>query len=226
MSARCLAATVLLVVAGAAPARADSPADRDTCTDANDVVGERTCPHYGTWGDNLLSPYVFVGIELNMRQLAVASASRSASPSVAARTESPVSPALETRAMTYDARVGVGLPLGLFLAVDFELGNFALHPLKATDPDLVLGSLLSAGAMYRLGPISVGGEIAGGILAYSWENTPDLHKEGVVEARARGALWLSPWCTIGGVYGKSLLDPNQWMAGVELGIHTHSYARR
>ena len=51
----------------------------------------------------------------------------------------------------------------------------------------------------------------------------DAENEAVLEARVRGQLWLTPWFTIGGVYGSSLLDRNEWLGGIEIGVHTNSW---
>src|SRR5262245_38299990 len=37
------------------------------CVDHTDLVGYRRCPGYGAWGRNLLGPYVFLDLGMNMR---------------------------------------------------------------------------------------------------------------------------------------------------------------
>jgi hypothetical protein len=51
----------------------------------------------------------------------------------------------------------------------------------------------------------------------------DADDELVLEARVRGQLWLTPWVTIGGLYGTSLRDRGEWLAGIQLGVHTYSW---
>src|SRR5206468_1314237 len=95
------------------------------CVDSSDVVDYRQCPGYGTWGLNLLEPYVWIDFGLNRRHFA------SAGPTALARTTTGTSGstpgAINTYgddALTFDERLGVGLTRGIYLAFDFELGNF------------------------------------------------------------------------------------------------------
>jgi hypothetical protein len=55
-------------------------------------------------------------------------------------------------------------------------------------------------------------------------STTLVYNDGVVEARARGELWLSPWITAGATVGASVLDRGDWMAGVYLGVHSRAFA--
>ena len=64
------------------------------------------------------------------------------------------------------------------------------------------------------------------MLAYSPANSTDLDTERVVEGRARADVWISPWLTLSGVVGTSLLGDDGCMAGAALGFHTHAYGRR
>ncbi len=45
----------------------------------------------------------------------------------------------------------------------------------------------------------------------------------IVEARARGEVWLGPWLTAGATLGSSVITRGDWLAGIYLGVHTHSY---
>ncbi len=194
------------------------------CFDTSDVVGYRSCPAYGSWGDNLLAPYVFVQIELNVRHFAAAAEPRA---SVAARTESPVSTTSAGRvATTYDERFGVALTDALYTALDVELGNFPVGTPPQSDPELVLGALASIGLQQRIGPITLNGELAGGVLATSTATDTALQPEAVIEARARADLWLGPWCTLGALIGRDLLRQGEWMYGFNIGFHSHTYGRR
>jgi hypothetical protein len=198
------------------------------CVDDTDVVGYRRCPSYGVWGENLLAPYVFVDLGVNSwhfttpggdespstaRSVSSVSSSSASSATSAARTKS--------RMLTYDERVGVGMRYGLYVAFDFELGAFASQP--STSSGLL--ALVSAGIEHRLGPITLGGEVTGGVLAYSPANSTTLDSQRVLEGRARADVWITPWLTLSGVVGTSLIDQG-WMAGGALGFHTHAYGRR
>jgi hypothetical protein len=45
----------------------------------------------------------------------------------------------------------------------------------------------------------------------------------LLEARARAALWLSPFLNLGVTAGASVIDRGAWMAGVNLGFVTQAF---
>ena len=114
-------------------------------------------------------------------------------------------------------------PYGLYVAIDLELGNFG--PSGGSDPESVLAGLGEVGLQHRLGPVLLGGELAGGAMARTYFDN-SFRGDAMFEARGRVDIWLSPWATIGGVYGASLIDKQAWMAGVMIGFHTHTYGHR
>ena len=188
--------------------------------DTTDVVGYRQCTRYGAWGSNLLDPDMFVQVGMNMRHFA------SHGPSAAARTTMP--PEANRGgddALMFDERIGYPVTRGLYLAFDFELGNFDNPDSKRTnDRDFVLDGLLSLGARGGVGPFSLGAELAGGVMQSSFPQQPNESTDAIVEARGRAELWLAPWFTVGGAIGASLIDRGDWMAGLYLGVHTWAYA--
>ncbi len=235
-------AQLVVVIAGvlaAAPgaARADDPVDdnpveserpfdelRQPCVSSGpDVVGIRRCPRFGTWGTNLLDPYFFVEIGMNYRQFPGHDTPhlslRSTAPSAGVRgtTVSPDS------ALVFDERFGFGLTHGFYAAIDLELGNLEDSP-PAQDPDFLVDALASLGTRGSLGPFARAGERAGGAMQYSTSNDWTIHNVPMLEARGRLGIWVAPWFTIGGVFGASLIDRGEWMAGVYLGTHTWSFA--
>ena len=195
------------------------------CLDDNDseVVGYRQCTRYGAWGSNLLDPDMFVQVGMNLRHFT------SSAPSSAARSTSPdgshMSGAGGDDALMFDERIGYPLSRGVYLAFDFELGNFAnSESNKASERDFVLDGLLSLGVRGGLGPFSVGAEMAGGVMQSSFPKEPNEQTDAILEARGRAELWLAPWFTVGGAIGASLIDRGAWMAGLYLGVHTWAYA--
>jgi hypothetical protein len=196
--------------------------DHHRCVhDSTDVVGYRDCPPYGSWGNTLLDPYVFVDIGMNMRYFATAADP----PAVSLRTTAhPTSASHGARALTFDERIGFGLSRGLYTAIDFELGDFSGRNDEATESDLVVAGLASFGARLWLGPVSLSGELAAGAMETSFPAQTDVHVQGVVEGRGRVDLWLTPWFTINGVLGTSLIDRGDWMAGLYIGLHSWAFA--
>jgi len=200
---------------------------RPCYVDDNDVVGYRRCDRYGAWGRNLLDPYVFFDLGMNERTFGSTATPPSVVP--AARTVGPKPPTAgkgsTSTALLFDERMGFGLSRHLYGAVDFELGNFGnLDSLDTSTPDLVVDGLASLGLRGGLGPFALAAEVAGGVMEYTFAWERDGHVDGMLEARGRLDLWLSPWCSVGGVVGTSLIAQGDWMAGVYLGVHTWSYA--
>lgn len=199
--------------------------DRVCPPSPNDVVGYRECPRYGKWGRNLLDPYMFVDLGVTARYFAVPTR-----PIALARTTSPTPgkgslAAHQTRALTFDERVGYGFTRGLYMAVDFELGNLADFDAPQTNEiSPVLGALASIGARGSLGFISLSAEISGGGMEYSTPTQDDAHGQWLLEARGRVDLWMTPWFTLGGMLGASLIDRGDWLAGAFIGVHTWSFA--
>jgi len=190
------------------------------CPDGeSEVVGYRRCTRYGAWGSNLLDPDMFVQVGMNIRHFAAHA------PMSAARSTMPGTTARGDDALLFDERIGYPLSRGLFMAFDFELGNFANPDSKhSNDRDFVLDGLISLGARGGLGPFSLGAEIAGGVMQSSFPRQANEQTDGLLEARGRAELWLAPWFTVGGAIGASLIDRGDWMAGVYLGVHTWAYA--
>src|SRR4051812_18854708 len=108
------------------------------CNDRLDVVGYRSCTPYGAWGQNLLEPYMFVDLGMNLRHF-----SQAPRTGVASRSMSPVSAAgNDQEAVTFDERVGIGLSQVLYTALDFELGNLAaIDTSPSAAPDMMVATL-------------------------------------------------------------------------------------
>ena len=196
--------------------------DRSWCeADDTDVVGYRRCANYGAWGNNLRDPYVFVDVGMTVRHFGF----RGGAP-LSARTTTP-SPTPEggiaDTAYMFNERIGFLLTPGFYIAADFELGDVA--PRDTASPNghtVVVDGLASLGLRGGLGPFVLRGEIAGGVMAGS-STSRDLPTEGMLEARGRVDFWLSPWFTVGGAIGSSLVHEGDWMTGVYLGFHTWAF---
>jgi hypothetical protein len=231
-----------LVAAYASPARADDTVytvsdlpgevvlndhdpDRPCIEDATDVVGYRQCPRYGRWGENLLEPEVFVQVGMTFRHFAGTPKISSADLSNASkRTTSggTVKNGPGNTAWLFDERIGTPIAGALYTAFDFELGNF--DPERTDDRGFVVDGMISLGLSGSIGAITLGGEVAGGVMRSSFPAEVDEHTSALLEARARGELWIAPWVTLGGAAGTSLLDRGDWMFGLYLGVHTWAYA--
>jgi hypothetical protein len=153
-------------------------------------------------------------------------------------------------AMTWDVRGTAGLAHGLYTGIEVELGGL-LSPVKATGeamsegiygaPTLRQGSGVVFGGLALFG-IRIPGhrgavslEAAGGarVVSYSFRSSYHDCKDltsvdtatGVIEGRARGELWVSPWLTAGATLGASAIHTRDWVAGAYLAFHNRPYAR-
>lgn len=152
-------------------------------------------------------------------------------------------------AVTSNLRLGFGVGRGLYSGLEFEIGG-VVSPAAANaemttsgtfgSPSLSQGNAVYLGfagfAGYRAsgsrGSIAIEG--AGGLrsVRYNFESSYHLCETSetfvsttsVIEARARGELWLSPWLTAGAQLGTNVLDRGDWMAGLYLGVHSRAFA--
>ena len=147
-------------------------------------------------------------------------------------------------------RVGVTGRHGFYGAIEGELGGIVSDvpeaemitqgalgtPSIENSHGIAYGALAVAGLRGHAGNLTLGAELAGGVRGVSYhyeshylacEQTDVIaaHR-GVVEARARAALWLSPTWNVGVQLGSSLLDRGAWMTGVYFGAHTYAYGGR
>jgi hypothetical protein len=194
------------------------------CADDSDVVGYRRCTPYGTWGLDLREPYAFVTAGINFRHLpALGAPTGGRSPRGTTIGAAPASPGM-SEAVTFSERLGFALPRTLYLAFDFELGNLTASGEPDTAPDIVLVGAVALGLRGGLGPLGVSVELAAGGMAHSYAEDGDMRGAGLVEGRGRADLWLSPWFSVGGTLGTSLLDRELWLAGFHIGFHSHAFA--
>ncbi len=208
-------ALVLAILLAASPARAD-----ERCTapylDDSEVVGYRQCPHYGMCGHRLTDPYVFVDVGFDVRELAQPTST------AIARTTAPIAPAASSqRVVTFDERIGFDLVHRLYAAFDFELGDFDV---ERPSNIFVLGGTGSLGLRATLGFVALAGELTGGVLETSLSTRAATDVAGIAEARVRADVWLGPWITVGAFVGTSVLERDERLAGIYLGVHTWGYA--
>lgn len=154
------------------------------------------------------------------------------------------------RTMLSTLRLGVTGRHGFYGAVEGELGGIVSDapdaemisqgalgtPSIENSYGLAYGGLVVAGLRGNAGPLALGAEVAGGVRGVSYhyesrylacEQTDVIaaHR-GVVEARARAALWVSPTWSVGVQLGSSLLDRGAWMTGIYVGAHSYAYGGR
>ncbi len=146
-------------------------------------------------------------------------------------------------------RIGMGLPHGLYVAIEGEAGGVTDGGADAEmmsggergAPELtathvaMFGGLAVAGARTRIGSLDLGVEAAGGahLLVYGYEShyfacdtsTSLTEVMPALEARGRAALWLTPFLSVDVTAGKSVID-RAWMGGVSFGFSSKAFGGR
>jgi hypothetical protein len=223
------------------------------CEDGSQVVGYRRCTKFGTWGTDLRIPHVTVEGGVAVRQFGTLLDNQTGSVLHGAekfsyRVVAPAQTEALDTAVFSTLRAGVGMPHGLYSALEVGLGALA-QPGRAGTEMMTSGSfgspeleqrrgfvLDTVGALGIRGSTRAGGlgvELAGGMRTVSYqfhstyracEHGTSVHASSpVAEARARGELWLSPWLTAGVTLGTSLLERNSWVGGLYLGVHSRAF---
>ncbi|HEY5923139.1 MAG TPA: hypothetical protein VIV11_15780 [Kofleriaceae bacterium] len=189
------------------------------------VVGRRNCPPYGMWGAAREAPYITVGLGVNFRRLPRRfAASTSSSTSSLARTTGAATITEPGTDTSYTIVESIDLALTSFSYVGLEIEISPSMP-----EHLAPGArTFAAGAQAVLGlrggnrHLKLGVELAGGGRVIDSTGNYDAD-EPVLEARAFGDLWVTPWFTVGALVGASVIDRGDWVTGVQLGFHSWSY---
>lgn len=229
--------------------------DDDGCVDKVDIVGYRKCTEFGAWASNLHLPRVFVQVGMAMRQSPSLAGGRTGhlehdGESFQYRTLQPPAGGLgEDLALVTTARLGIGLPRGLYVAVEGEvgplLGSAAAAPQMTTagalgTPTIEQGRGIVVNATAIVGVAAksarglVGVEAAAGVRSvnYMYESqylacetiSTISAAASLAEVRARGEYWLGPFVTIGATVGASVIDRGSWIGGIHIGFHSRAYA--
>lgn len=165
------------------------------------------------------------------------------------RTINPRAPSALDTAVLGQLRIGVGLTRGFYVAIEGEAGGVtdggADAEMMSTGergaPEIMathvamFGGLAVAGARTRVGALDLGLEAAGGahLLVYGYDShylacetsTSITETMPALEGRARAALWLTPFLSLGVTAGKSLID-RAWMGGVSFGFSSRAFGGR
>jgi hypothetical protein len=155
----------------------------------------------------------------------------------------------QATAMVASLRVGVASRIGLYTAAELEVGGLVHDPTRMEmtstgtfgSPDIEKSSAVAFGGLAVVGfqrgtkHLLLGAEVAGGFRGVSYQydshylacedTTSIVTARGVLEARARAAVFISPNFSIGAQLGSSLVDDRTWTGGVFLGGYTRSFAR-
>jgi len=229
-----------------------SSSTTSACTETTDIVGYRECARFGTWGVALRIPRITIETGMAVRRFAnhLGGASGSVTHGDERFTYRVVMPghreALDTT-VSWTARGTVG-SRHLYAGLEVELGGVADpaaagtqmestgafgSPTLSQDSGIELGAYGVAGARMSSTHGALAAELAGGVRTISYQFASSYHDcqqtsmiedtRGVVEARVRGELWVSPWLAVGATVGNSMIARDDWMAGVYLSAHSRAY---
>lgn len=222
-----------------------------TCVDDTDVVGYRRCKKFGAWSSRARP--LFFELGTSVRQFGSLLGGRIGH--VSHDEESFAFRAVTTEASPQDVavttavRFGVGLPHGVYAGAEVEMGGLVAPAAARAEtmtgpigPYVQQGRGFVAGGFAVIGvrgdtrhaSLAVEGAAGGRAVAYEFdsgygdcaETTAITAGRGVVEARARGELFLHPFITAGATVGTNVLARGEWMGGVYLGFHTRAFGGR
>jgi hypothetical protein len=192
---------------------------RHDCVEHTDVVGIRQCTRFGTW--SLIAPAVAVDIGFHMRHLAV---TPFGNPALLLRTVGAPAPP-STTAMLSAMRIGLGIGAHLYVALEGEMGSATPSPEIADQtPGVFLGGYGVVGARAATRHALFAVELVGGgrDVLENYEMAPANSR--VLETRARVELPLGPWAAIGATLGSSVIEHDDWMAGLYVGVHSLAFS--
>jgi hypothetical protein len=198
---------------------------REPCLHRDGVVGRRVCPRYGEWATAW--PAVAVTFGVGVRHLAPGpvpsrppSTARSAS---SVTNPSTIDDAPPSSRMSISEQVAIAPNPLTFFAFEVEFSPSSREKLAPGERQFSAGSQLVAGVHGGNKTLRLGVEVAGGIRIIDAEADND---EFVLEARARGDMWLTPWMTLGVLVGSSIIERGDWMMGLSVGTHTNAFGGR
>lgn len=228
---------LLFVIVGSAPLTAhaddaslnsEQPDRSATCWEESETVGHRQCLRYGIWGAAREGPYMFAEVGLRLRRLprtGVPTRGVAAQPLTARTSTEPTAPADtgSDSSLEYVERLSVELSRPIYLGIEAEIGVSDHSETDPTARQVRAGAVGLGGLRFGAGPFVIGGEIAAGGRIVESALGERIYGAPVLETRVLAEIWLSPWVTIGGVIGTSLLEKGDRMMGFYFGVHTYSY---
>ena len=195
----------------------------DPCPNRGGIVGRRACPRYGEWAIDW--PAVTVTFGLSMRHIA-----QGPVPNSTARSSSSVTTpttidddSLSVGRYSISEQVAIAPNPLTFFAFEVEFSPSRPENLAPGERQFSAASQLVAGLRGGGKTLRLGVEVAGGMRIVDAEDDQD---DLVLEARARGDIWMTPWLTIGVLIGSSLIDRGDWVTGISLGTHTNAFDGR
>jgi hypothetical protein len=197
----------------------------DACRDESDVVGHRRCEQFAEWSATNRDPELTFAGGVAFRHIY-------APPPVVI---DPVSHVARTVAASSRPMADIASSEFRFLGGWRSLyfgGELSVGDL--TGKTYPYGAFIQSGGVtgvaVALGPFDLAAEaMVGGRSVRLTTNINRLapaFTEVVIEARARAALWVTPWITLEAEIGAGVLDRSEWVAAAMVGLHTRAFGGR
>ncbi|HTL35477.1 MAG TPA: hypothetical protein VL326_20255 [Kofleriaceae bacterium] len=138
-------------------------------------------------------------------------------PTTARVTSSPTPKDIDGSAASVALRFMMRMRWTTYMGAEAEAGTFL-----GREGSNLAGAYAVFGATAPFRPGTIAAEIAGG-----WRGMRDRvgvpdHDVTIIEPRVRGELWLGDQFTLGATAGAELTSQHSWMAGIYLGVHSHT----
>lgn len=192
---------------------------REPCLERDGVVGRRTCPAYGMWSVDW--PAVTVTFGFSIRHLPRTSAP--SAPAAIARTVTPtgINPGSSDTSYVVSEQIAVAPNPVSFFAFEVEFAPSTDENIEPGERAFGAATHLVAGLRGGGKAIRFGAEIAGGIRLV--DSLTEQSEQGVLEARLRGELSITPWLGLGALLGTSLIERGDWIGGISLAVHSNAF---
>ena len=202
----------------------------------SDYVGHRVCKsRYGTWATPMRVAPMYLDWGIASRTLTVP-VTATAVPLVP-RAMGTGSHRLAASAVTTHVRFGMGILHGIYIGTELEVGTVSSDGVRLAGGEATPGASVFVGGYFvtgvrgAIGRVSLSTELAAGARSVQLQavdragttGPAPATGQGVVEARVRAELWISPWVSGGAVLGTSLVDRNETMVGGFLSFHTRAF---
>ena len=166
----------------------------ELCAMEGGVVGRRVCPPYGVWAAPLESPYLFITIGFHARRLPGITPTNVAR-GVEGGSSTPPAGATDT-SFTAVERIAVATSPISYLGVEVEMSPAAAERVPPGVREFTAGGQFLLGVQGGTQTLRLGVELAAGGRFIETEAGVDATAEPVLEIRARGDLWITPWFNI------------------------------
>ena len=219
---------VVLAVIALAEARADAGPRKGRCRETSNIVGYRQCTRFGSaWSTPAWVPSFTVDVGTAVYRLSPDLLPRS----IPRGTSGDSNDGESVTAFGPTLRLAFAVHARYYAGVEASVGSVAFDP-NGSPGGYVRGGGV-AGVQSLASRLGLAAELAVGhdlVLARrrAIEGVPPpLLRSGLAaDGRVRASVWMSPWISLGGSFGVSLVHRGELSVGVSVAFHGRSYDGR